>query len=743
MASHPTNGRSHERRPTSAVRPTKAEGRRVQRSIIDSDEPSRGTAASGQDAGSAATEWRAIGRDWVRTWLEVVKSKSLGADILAGITVAAVALPLNLALAVVSGLPPIAGLIAGALGGFIAGALGGATLQVTGPAAALSMMVLGIATEFGAVGVAAAALGVGLIQLAMASLRAGKLAEYVPEAVLAGFTTGVGIKLLDAQLPELLGFDYKVVEIAQMMHRPAWLHHVSWIATVSGLFVAFLVTTTSRFKRFPAALVGIAFITFVSVYVKWDIERVGEIPSSFPRPSLPIVDDDKWLDLIVKIVPLGLLAGVESLLSARAVDRMAKMPIPHNPNLELLGQGVANAAVGLMSGMPVTGVIVRSGVNVQSGGKTRLSALVHAVVLASCVLYASKYIAHIPLAALAGLLCVVGFRLVEIGTFIHLLRTHKVEALAFAVTAAGTVTGHLMTGLATGLGIMWLYHFLTRNQRAAEEQMKKGARPGLRAVLGADHAGARRPAHADMKRPEVQKWLSNIRGKVQKARSAFVHGHANVVGNVVMGHHVHVAAGSSVRADEGSPFFIGDSTNIQDGVVIHALKDKFVRVGGDDWAVYVGKEVSIAHDALVHGPCYVGDHTFIGFKAVVHDSVVGDHCFIGIGAVVVGVEIPSERYVPHGVIVDTQEKAAALPKVTEAHHEFNEDVVEVNRGLVAAYHRQSNGPKRPGAVSDPRPNGARNLSAHETAAFTRGRRSDVLFEAGWAPPATRLKLDRF
>ena len=664
--------------------------------------------------------------DWASTWKDLIRSKSLGADLLAGVTVAAVALPLNLALAVVSGLPPIAGLIAGALGGFIAGALGGATLQVTGPAAALSMMVLGLATEFGPVGVAAATLFTGVVLLLLAGFRTGKLAEYVPEAVLAGFTTGVGVKLLDAQIPELLGFNYKVVEIAQMMHRPEWLHDVSWIALVSGLFVAFLVVSTKQYKRFPAALVGIAVITFVSVYVNWDIERVGRIPSVFPKPSLPAIEEHKWLDLLAKALPLALLAGVESLLSARAVDRMAQAKTPHNPNLELFGQGVANVAVGLLSGMPVTGVIVRSGVNVQSGAKTRLSAMVHAVVLAGCVLYMSEYIARIPLAALAGLLCVVGMRLIEVSTLVHLARTERMQAAAFVITAAGTVSGHLMMGLVAGLVISGIDHHLRKGGRIEASKTSSASRnPNLRAIVGPP-VPAPKHAHEGERGPEFQKWLSNIRGHVRRAKSSYVHKQANVVGRIVMEDHVHVAAGSSVRADEGAPFFIGANTNIQDGVVIHALKDKFVRVKGDDWAVYVGKSVSIAHDALVHGPCFVGDHTFIGFKAVVHDSIVGPHCFIGIGAVVVGVEVPEGRFVPHGSIVDTAEKVAALPPVSEAQHEFNEDVVEVNRGLAEAYHRQGGRqsarmPARPPA----RPRGR---------VVSQVRRIDSSSEAGWFPP---------
>jgi sulfate permease, SulP family len=174
-------------------------------------------------------EWRGMGQAWVAGWREVFTSKAFVADVLSGLTVAAVALPLNLALAIASGLPASAGLVAGAIGGVVAAVFGGAALQVTGPAAALQVMVLAIATQFGATGVAAATLMIGVLQLLLALSRAGRLARYVPESVLAGFTTGVGLKLLDAQIPELLGFDYRVSELAAMMHRPEWLKEVEWL----------------------------------------------------------------------------------------------------------------------------------------------------------------------------------------------------------------------------------------------------------------------------------------------------------------------------------------------------------------------------------------------------------------------------------------------------------------------------------------------------------------------------------
>ena len=175
---------------------------------------------------------------------------SLPSDLLAGLTVAAVALPLNVALAVACGLPPSAGLLAGAIGGAIAAIFGGAPLQVTGPAAALQVMVAAVTADFGAEGVATVALMIGVIQLVLALALAGRYGRLVPESVLAGFTSGVGLKLLDTQIPELLGFDYKVSELAQMMHQPLWLHHVVWLAVVCGMMVALFVIGMSRFKRF-------------------------------------------------------------------------------------------------------------------------------------------------------------------------------------------------------------------------------------------------------------------------------------------------------------------------------------------------------------------------------------------------------------------------------------------------------------------------------------------------------------
>lgn len=693
-------------------------------------------------------ELLAVPRDWLASWRDTLRAKSAGGDLLSGLTVAAVALPLNVGLAIASGMPPAAGLVAGAIGGFVAGMMGSSQYQVSGPAAALSVMVLALAARFadpavpgsGAVAVAAATVFIGLVEIGLVLALAGRAMKYVPESVLAGFTTGVGLKILDQQVPELLGFPENVdwgdgnpnslVDVVAMMHKPQWLHDVSWHAVVSGIFVIFVVTSLRQFKRFPAAIVAIGLVTFVAVYLRWEaadpvsgrtgLETVASVakgkPLVFSPLSIPRVRDEQWLDLFVAAFPLALLAAAESLISASAIDRMANAKKPHLANAELAGQGIANVVVGLFGGMPVTGVVARSGVNVQSGGRTRLAAMFHAVVLAVAVVFLGEWIGKVPLAALAGLLCVIGFRLVELSTLVHLYKEHKIEAVAFVVTMAGTVTGHLMTGLVVGLAIHFFGRWTNRHHTAARKELEANKRQGVRAVMMKEKAEARRPAHFEHLPSEYRKWLGQIREEPLVAKGAYVHPAATLIGRIVVGDRAHIAADTSVRADEGSPFHIGPSTNIQDGVVMHALKDKRVMVAGEPWAIYVGKNVSIAHDALVHGPCYIGDDTFVGFKAVVHDSVVGSHCFIGHGAIVVGVEVPDGRFVPNGRIVDSADVVDALPRVSDAHKEFNEDVVEVNRGLAVAYHAHDG-----------------RRAAADGARVEDGRKVTQVWEPDWAP----------
>jgi len=194
-------------------------------------------------------------------------------------------------------------------------------------------------------------------------------------------------------------------------------------------------------------------------------------------------------------------------------------------------------------------------------------------------------------------------------------------------------------------------------------------------------------------RPSPSTSWNRQRLRPKVAPSAFVDPLATVIGEVSVGENVFIGPGVSVRADEGTPFFIGDDTNLQDGVTLHALKGKVVLVRGRPYAIYVGRNVCLTHHALVHGPCYIGDRCFIGFKSTVHDAIVGEGCVLGMGAVVIGVSLPPHRFVGHNAVVDTQEKADALPPVPENWELLRNEVVEVNQELAAGHRlsHQANG----------------------------------------------------
>ena len=315
--------------------------------------------------------------------------------------------------------------------------------------------------------------------------------------------------------------------------------------------------------------------------------------------------------------------------------------------------------------------------------------MAHGLILLVVAYFFGSLLAIIPLAALAGLLVTIAWRLIKVKIVIDAFKTHKLHALAFLAAAVGTTLGYLMTGLVVGSALYHLDKWLEKRAKAATKDAPiLRPSPTIRAVVT---AGGRVEVETETN-PSMQEqavWSRHVRTKPKIHPTAYVHPTASVIGWVELGREVNVAADTSIRADEGAPFYIGDRSNVQDGVVLHALKDKWVLVEGRRWAIHIGSDVSLAHQALVHGPSMIGKKTFIGFKAIVHDSIVGEGCFISHGAVVVGVEIPPGKRVPSGWIVDSPEKVAQLPDAEHAHAHFNDDVVQVNRGLVVAYARST------------------------------------------------------
>jgi|GEM_PF-1188421 len=506
-----------------------------------------------------------------------------------------------------------------------------------------------------------------------------------------GFTTGVGLKLLDTQIPILFGINQRVDEMIFQFFNPQWLFDVSWMSFICGVLVILFVLFGRSHPKVPASIIGIVLSTQLALYLGWKVNKIGEIPPIDLNWSIPSLSHTHWLEILALAIPLGLLSGVESLLSAQAVDRSTSTQ--HNSNLELWGQGLGNFLSGLLGGMPTSGVIVRANVNIQSGSKGRLSGILHGLILLGSALFLGGLLKHVPVAALAGLLVVIGFRLLEIKEFYHLILSNKIHCIGFLCALFGTVTNHLTWGLGAGIAIVILFEKLTdtlTSKDIKKSQNSENIKTSMTVYNGDSNIISIPSLSKDSHRvadlfARGENWLRHLSESSFIPESSFVHPAATVIGRVVLGRQVHIAADTSIRADEGSPFYIGDNSNIQDGVVMHALKSQWIRVGKQDWAIFIGKHVSVAHQALVHGPCFIGDNCFIGFKAVVHNSTIGDHCYIGIGATVVGVTLPPFRHVPHGSVIDTQEKVTQLKSVTEQHLEFNHDVVEVNRGLAAAY----------------------------------------------------------
>jgi len=352
------------------------------------------------------------------------------------------------------------------------------------------------------------------------------------------------------------------------MHSPDWLHLVSWNEVMCGMLVMFFILALKAYPRIPGALLGLALATFISNHLGWELSKVGELTASFPVINFPQLLGSQWFSLFIVSIPLALLGATESLLSAKVIDRLEHKAKPHHSNLELLGQGVANIVVGLFSGMPVTGVVVRSTVNIQSGGKTRFAAMAHGLILIVALLYFSEMLAQIPIAALAGLLCLIGFRLVETHHFVELLKKNKLEAISFLIATIGTLNNKLFVGLLGAIALVLVGRLISKRLKKSEEFAEDDSEEGLRAVISHQKSSliASHAPHDWRVRYqtnlEPQKWIIHVEEKPWLHSTSYVHPNATLIGRVIVDRSAHIAAETSIRADEGSPFYVGTRTNL-------------------------------------------------------------------------------------------------------------------------------------------------------------------------------------
>ena len=379
---------------------------------------------------------------------------NLGADVPASLVVFLVALPLSLGIAAASGAPIMAGLIAAAVGGIVAGSLGGAPLQVSGPAAGLTVIVAGLVQEFGWQATCAITAAAGVVQLLLGVSRVGRAALAVSPVVVKAMLAGIGVTIMVQQIHVLLGSGPAGSAIENLANLPAAITNVEIHAALLGLTVVIILVAWKHLpaavRRIPGPLAAVAAVTALSVPLAPGVERISFSGSMLDAVALPALPEGNWQAIAFAVLSMALIASIESLLSAVAVDKMHSGPRT-NLNKELMGQGTANILSGALGGLPVTGVIVRSATNVEAGAKSRTSAILHGVwILIFSALFAGM-IQLIPLSVLAGLLLVIGAKLIKVADIRTSRRTG--DLLIYVVTILCVVFLNLLEGVLIGLAL--------------------------------------------------------------------------------------------------------------------------------------------------------------------------------------------------------------------------------------------------------------------------------------------------
>ncbi|MBB1251790.1 SulP family inorganic anion transporter [Streptomyces sp. OF3] len=376
-------------------------------------------------------------------------------DLLAGLTVAIVALPLALGFGVSSGLGAEAGLATAVVAGALAAVFGGSNLQVSGPTGAMTVVLVPIVAQYGPGGVLTVGLIAGVLLIALALLRAGRYMRYVPAPVVEGFTLGIACVIALQQIPSALGVaeadGERVLTVAWHAVR-AFTTTPNWTALALAVGVAAAMLAGARWRPgVPFSIIAVITATVVAqLFHLDDAAPIGDLPAGLPAPSLAFLDVGALSSLLAPAVAVAALAALESLLSATVADGMT-VGQRHDPDRELFGQGVANLAAPLFGGVPATAAIARTAVNVRTGARSRLAALTHAAVLAVIVFAAAPLVSKIPLAALAGVLLATAIRMVEVGSLRVMAKATRSDALTLVLTAVATVLLDLVYAVILGL----------------------------------------------------------------------------------------------------------------------------------------------------------------------------------------------------------------------------------------------------------------------------------------------------
>ena len=404
-------------------------------------------------------------------------------DILAGITVGVVALPLALAFGMSSGVGAAAGLITAVIAGLVAAVFGGSHVQVSGPTGAMAVILAPIVALQGLGSVVVVTVMAGVIVLVAGVTGLGRAVTFIPWPVIEGFTLGIAAIIVLQQVPAAFG---TTAPAGQRTASAAWsvVIHADWASAWLTLavvgFIAVLMMGLPRVHRaIPESLTAVVAATALVAIMGLPVATIGALPSQLPAPVMPHADIGALRTLLGAALAIAALAAIESLLSARVAAAMSPTGT-YDPDRELVGQGLASVASGVFGGMPATGAIARTAVNVRSGARTRVSAIVHSLVLLAVVYLATGPVSVIPLSALSGVLIVTAFRMISTTTVRKILRSTRSDAATFVLTAAVTVAFDLIEAVEIGLLVTAFFALRTvaRRSSVVREELPGPPRPG-------------------------------------------------------------------------------------------------------------------------------------------------------------------------------------------------------------------------------------------------------------------------
>lgn len=378
-------------------------------------------------------------------------------DVIAGVMVGIVALPLAIAFAIASGVSPEKGLITAVVGGFLVSFLGGSRVQIGGPTGAFIVILYGIVQQYGVNGLVVATIMSGVILMIMGFAQFGSLIKFIPYPVIVGFTSGIAVIIFSSQVKDFLGLDIAVVPADFIGKWTAYVYTLptfdlpSFLIGMSALLIILFWPKVSR--KIPGSLIALIVTTVIVQYFKLDVatiaSRFGEIPSTIPAPSLPSFDFATIRQLIMPATTIALLGAIEALLSAVVADGM--IGSRHKSNMELIAQGAANIITPLFGGIPVTGAIARTATNVKNGGRTPVAGIVHAITLLLIMLLFGKWAKLIPMPALAAILIVVAWNMSEVKVFRELLKSPRSDVIVLLTTFSLTVVFDLTLAIEIGM----------------------------------------------------------------------------------------------------------------------------------------------------------------------------------------------------------------------------------------------------------------------------------------------------